>query len=107
MNWNQEKMSYNMEALVINWARERGILEYGTVEGQMSKLREEFQELVDALAADDKAETADAIGDMQVVLAILAELLDMSAYQCYVDAYKVIAQRKGKMVDGVFVKDVA
>jgi len=100
-------MSYNIEALVINWARERGIFEYGTVEGQMDKLQEEFQELVDALAANDTAEIADSIGDMQVVLANLAELLGMSAYECYVDAYKVIAQRTGKMVNGVFVKDVA
>lgn len=96
-----------MEELVLSWARDRGILEYGTVEGQMEKLREEFQELVDALASHNIHETADAIGDMQVVLTILAELLGMSAYQCYVDAYSVIATRKGKMVDGVFVKDVA
>lgn len=105
--WNQETMSYNMEELVISWARERGILEFGTVEGQLEKLREEIQELVDAIAADDQLEIADAIGDMQVVLAILAELMGMSAYKCYVDAYGVIAKRTGKMVDGVFVKDVA
>ena len=96
-----------MEELVIHWARERGILEHGTIQGQMEKLQEEFQELVDALSTNNTEETADAIGDMMVVLTILAELLDMSAYQCYVDAYKVIAQRKGKMVDGVFVKESA
>ena len=96
-----------MEELVLSWARDRGILEHGTVEGQVEKLREEFQELIDALAKHDMHETADAIGDMQVVLTILAELLGMSAYQCYLDAYGVICTRKGKMVDGVFVKEVA
>lgn len=98
-------MSLNMESLILGWAEQRGILENGTVEGQMEKLKEEFEELVDATAKGDVAEIADAIGDMQVVLIILAELQRMSAYKCLQDAYGVIAKRTGKMVDGVFVKD--
>jgi NTP pyrophosphatase (non-canonical NTP hydrolase) len=98
-------MSYNMEHLVLGWAENRGILAAGTVEGQMNKLAEECKELVDALAENNKEEIADAIGDIQVVLIILAELQGMSAYECLCKAYGVIAQRSGKMVNGVFVKD--
>ena len=90
---------------VLNWAKDRGILDNGTVEGQMTKLQEEFDELKDAIAINDEAEIKDAIGDMQVVLIILAELLDMDAQEALQEAYNTISQRKGKMVNGVFVKD--
>ena len=90
---------------VLNWAKDRGILDNGTVEGQMTKLQEEFDELKEALAVNDKVEIKDAIGDMQVVLIILAELLDMDAQEALQEAYNTISKRKGKMVDGVFVKD--
>ena len=98
-------MSYNMEHLVLGWAKDRGILSAGTVAGQLEKLLEEHNELIDAIATDNREEIADAIGDMQVVLIILAELMGMSAYESLCKAYGVIAQRSGKMVDGVFVKD--
>ena len=98
-------MSYNMEHLVLGWAKDRGILATGTISGQLDKLAEEHNELIDAIAADNAEEIADAIGDMQVVLIILAELMGMSAYESLCKAYGVIAQRSGKMVDGVFVKD--
>ena len=98
-------MSHNMESLILNWARDRNILRNGTVEGQLIKLHEEVAELEEAIAKKDNKEIADAIGDIQVVLTILAYLNGMSAYNCMIEAYGVIAQRTGKMVDGVFVKD--
>jgi len=93
--------------LVIGWADDRGILDHGTVEGQMEKLQEEFDELKDAIAKNDMAEIEDAIGDMQVVLIILAQLKGLDALEALRTAYGVIATRKGKMVDGVFVKEEA
>jgi len=93
--------------LILGWADDRGILTNGTVEGQMEKLQEEFDELKAALSMNDRAEIEDAIGDMQVVLIILADLLGMDAQEALRNAYSVIAQRTGKMVDGVFVKDDA
>jgi NTP pyrophosphatase (non-canonical NTP hydrolase) len=98
-------MSINMEQLVLGWAQDRGILAAGTIAGQLDKLAEEHNELVDAIAADNRAEIIDAIGDMQVVLIILAHLQGISAYESLCQAYGVIAKRTGKMVDGVFVKD--
>jgi NTP pyrophosphatase (non-canonical NTP hydrolase) len=100
-----KKMSYNIETLILNWARDRNILRNGTIEGQMLKLHEEVSELEEAIAKKDVKEIADAIGDIQVVLTILAYLNGMSAYNCTVDAYGVIAKRTGKMVDGQFQKD--
>ena len=50
-------------------------------------------------------EINDAIGDMVVVLTNLAHLHGTDIETCIEDAYKVIAKRKGKMINGTFVKD--
>jgi len=47
----------------------------------------------------------DAIGDMYVVLTILALQLDLDIGDCVAMAYEEIRDRKGKMVNGVFVKE--
>lgn len=94
-----------LEEKVVAWAEDRGILEVGTVEGQMKKLLEEYEELDDALSRKHQIDVADAIGDMQVVLIILAEMRGLSATECLAGAYEIINQRKGKMVDGQFVKE--
>ena len=65
---------------------------------------EEAGELAKALLNKDKPEVIDAIGDMIVVLTNLAALENLNVEDCIDSAYKVIAQRKGKMVNGTFVK---
>lgn len=90
------------------WAEERGIFEKGTVSGQLDKLYEEFQELEVAYNNDDDKtvdDMADAVGDMTVVLVILADLMGISFGECLYRAYSQIRNRKGKMVNGVFVKE--
>ena len=96
----------SLEDLVVSWAEDRGILEQGTIEGQLCKLQEEVNELKEAYDKDDRTEYADAIGDCAVVLVILAEMYGLDYRDCLSTAYGVIAQRKGRMIDGVFVKDV-
>lgn len=95
-----------MEDLVLGWAEDRGILSQGTIEGQLTKLQEELDELKEAFEKDDRTEYADAVGDMAVVLIILADMYGLSFKDCLASAYGVIATRKGRMIDGVFVKDV-
>jgi len=94
-----------MEDLIINWAEERGILDQGTIEGQLDKLQEEVDELKEAFTDDNRTEYADAIGDCSVVLIILAELYGLKYRDCLSSAYCEIAQRKGRMVDGIFIKE--
>ena len=50
-------------------------------------------------------ETIDAIGDMVVVLTNLARLSGTDIEVCIEDAYEAISSRKGKMINGTFVKD--
>lgn len=72
---------------------------------QTLKLGEEFGELCQGLAKGREADVKDAIGDMVVVLTILSMQLGTSIEDCTALAYEEIKDRKGKMVNGVFVKE--
>lgn len=102
----KETQSFGMtEFQVMQWAQARGIYENGTALGQASKTVEEACELLIAIAKNDKAEIADAIGDVMVTLVNVGVLTDLDVRQCFYNAYKVIEHRKGYLnKDGVFVK---
>ena len=89
------------------WAAERNLVEGSTIEGQLGKLAEEMQELREAIEKHDSRETQDAIGDMVVVLTVICEKLDLSLKRSMSAAFDEIKDRKGRMVDGQFVKEVA
>jgi NTP pyrophosphatase (non-canonical NTP hydrolase) len=91
--------------LIRNWAENKGILDKATSKDQMMKLVEEVGELSKAIQEQDKAEIEDAIGDCMVVLIILASMNGLYAENCLDTVYSVISKRKGKMVDGMFVKE--
>jgi len=88
-----------------HWAATRGLYERGDSKTQYIKLQEEAGELAKALLNNEKAEVIDAIGDMVVVLTNLAHLEGVHIETCINTAYKVINKRKGKMLNGTFVKD--
>ena len=87
------------------WAQDRGLYDEGNTHTQYVKLQEEAGELAKALLKNDYDEVNDAIGDMVVVLTNLAHLHGTEIEYCIEDAYKVIAKRTGKMINGTFVKD--
>ena len=91
--------------LIRDWAGSRGLYSKGDTKTQFCKLMEEAGELGRAILKDDEAEFVDAVGDMVVVLTNLAHLRGVSIEHCIDSAYKVISNRKGKMVNGTFVKD--
>ena len=94
----------NYFPLIRDWAKDRGIYDKGNSHTQYVKLMEEAGELAEALLKNDKYEVKDAIGDMVVVLTNLAVLEGMQIENCIESAYNEIANRKGKMENGTFVK---
>ena len=88
-----------------DWASERGIYDKGNSHTQYVKLMEEAGELAQALLKKNKAETIDAIGDIVVVLTNLAKLEGYNIENCIDASYNEIANRKGKMINGTFVKN--
>ena len=87
-----------------DWGRNHGI---DNPDKQTVKLLEECGELAHEVSRgqyDSKA-TEDAIGDIGVVLIILADMLGYSFGDCLGLAYNEIKDRKGKTVGGGFIKD--
>jgi len=151
-------------ALIEQWAEDRNLVEGSTGAAQMLKLYEEFGELAGGLARSDMSVVKDSVGDVIVVLTIVAaqagfsirkgpvmhiagderaimcqmgeyigflanaartqstteaahvpfimgalqalcEQIDVDVDECIRLAYDDIKDRKGQMVDGVFIKE--
>jgi len=94
-----------MENQILEWANDRELLKPENHTKQFIKLSEEVGELANALLKDNKDAQIDAIGDIQVVLIILAKQLGLDYNKCLESAYNEIKNRKGKTVNGTFIKD--
>ena len=91
--------------LVIKWAKERDLVHEKNVPFQMMTVTEEIGELAAAVSRKNRDETIDAIGDSFVTLIILSAQLGLNPKDCLLSAYTEIHDRKGKTVDGTFIKD--
>lgn len=94
-----------LQAQVEDWADAKGLLKKENVNAQFLKVIEEVGELAASIARNDEEETIDAIGDTFVTLIILSAQLGYDPVACLGGAYDVISKRKGKTVDGVFIKN--
>lgn len=72
---------------------------------QAIKLLEEFGELARGLLKNDQEIIVDSLGDMLVVLIILHQQLGYTLNGTLHVAWNEIKNRKGKTIDGVFVKE--
>lgn len=97
------KLTNEFQSIVF-WANERGIFN-GSIESQFIKLQEEIGELAIGIMQHNAEEINDAIGDCVVVLTILAEMNGTPIELCINGAYQEIKNRKGKMINGTFVKE--
>jgi len=85
------------------WHHARNLINGSTDQAQMLKLVEEIGELAGNVARGKPI--ADDIGDMLVILTNIAERNGLTLGRCAAEAWMDIKDRKGKMVDGVFVKE--
>ena len=102
-------MKYDMNIFelieaVESWAIERG-LDKADTSKQFLKVTEEVGEVARSLARSDKEGLKDGIGDVVVTLIILAMQNELILEECLQAAYDEIKDRKGKMLNGVFVKE--
>jgi NTP pyrophosphatase (non-canonical NTP hydrolase) len=89
---------------VLSWAKELGLDNPNNHQAQLIKLMEEIGELCNAILKSKREAEEDAFGDIQVVLEILAKQRGIDLEKAYKDAYEVIKNRKGQMVNGSFIK---
>ena len=86
------------------WAIDRGI-QSGNPEAQMVKLLEEAGELASGINKNKLDLIIDSIGDVYVVLVILCMQLGLDINDCIKAAYEEIKDRRGELVNGLFVKE--
>ena len=87
------------------WAFDRNLVEGSNPQAQFTKLIEEAGELATGISKKRPDLVMDGIGDMVVVLTILAAQYDVNIEQCIQLAWDEIKDRKGVMRDGIFIKN--
>lgn len=106
---------------VINWAKDKGILEKATPLTQHAKTIEEVSELGEALYYQSKnidtyinakgvmctteEEILDGLGDSLVTILIQCKMQDLNPLECLETALNVIEKRSGTIINGQFVKN--
>ena len=87
-----------------DWATERGLNKTSN-DKQLIKLTEELGELAEGHNKQNDGQVADSLGDMFVVMTIYCLQRGISISECINQAVETIKDRKGKTVDGVFIKE--
>lgn len=90
---------------VQRWGREKGI---DNPKNQLNKVIEEVGEIAHEITRDKIAnnpDLKDALGDTLVTIIILADICGYDFQDCLMEAYGEISSRKGKTIDGNFIKD--
>ena len=88
---------------VVKWHQDRNLIEGSTDKDQALKLLQELGELSDSICKGK--DISDDIGDMLVVMINIVERNNLTLTHCLQEAWIDIKDRKGKMVDGIFVKE--
>lgn len=94
----------NYTSKIKQWAEDRGL---NTLDpkAQMLKLLEEAGELAEGIAKNRPEQIEDSIGDVIVVITVLTTQLGLDINECIAKAYEEIKDRKGKVINGVFIKE--
>jgi NTP pyrophosphatase (non-canonical NTP hydrolase) len=90
---------------ITQWADDKGILVPDNAPKQSMKIMEELGETMGAILKGKKTdEVIDGIGDILVTVIILAKQLGLEPTECLESAWNEIKDRKGKTVNGTFIK---
>ena len=86
-----------------DWHEERNLIEGSTDKDQVLKLMQELGELSDSVCKGN--DIRDDLGDMMVVMINIMKRNNITMNNCLTVAYNDIKDRKGRMIDGIFVKE--
>lgn len=103
----EEQMTNTLDQLVEQvqqWSIDKD-LHKGNSDRQALKFYEEAGEVASALSRGQMDALKDGIGDTVVTLIILAQQHDMTLQECLQYAYDEIKGRKGKTINGTFIKE--
>ncbi len=97
-----------MDELIQNikqWADAKNLLKEENSQAQMLKVLEEVGETAGALLKNKNQEIIDGLGDSFVTLIILCYQLELEPKQCLQAAWDEIKNRKGKTINGTFIRE--
>lgn len=104
-----------LKELVLEWADDKDLLHEENADVQFGKFIEEVFEFktemdfysnkAEILKSINKEHMEDEMGDIFVTLIILCEDLEIDPVVCLEMAYEKISKRKGKTINGTFVKE--
>lgn len=101
-----DEMNLNdIQDSVTQWAHDRNLIEGTTTDKQFVKLIEEAGEVAECLAKGYDETLRLEIGDMLVVLNNICVQKGFTLNECFLAAWMKIKDRKGRMVDGYYVKE--
>lgn len=87
------------------WGYDKGIIQAANPMAQWNKTQEEVNELKEAIEKKDREATIDAIGDVIVTVLLQAKIQKIDVTESLESVYDIISKRKGKLVNGTFVKE--
>lgn len=100
---SNDQVTGELVYLISLWHHRRNLIEGSTDKDQFHKLIQECAELSDNMCK--KRDIRDDIGDIMVVLINIMARNKLTMSECLETALRDIAPRKGKMIDGIFVKE--
>ena len=123
--FNEDHVFEILREKVLNWAKDKDLLHERNAEKQLLKFMEEVFEFRDEWIlclhefkkcsygkADDHPEVVEhrgnmklEMGDIFVTLIILCDQLNLDPVECLFKAYEKIKDRKGKTINGTFIKE--
>lgn len=95
-----EKFTANLKG----WANARGLLSKDP-HIQFTKIVEELGEMSAAYNKRKLTKLKDSVGDLFVTIIIFCHQVGLDPQECFNYAWEQIAHRKGKTVNGVFIKE--
>jgi len=97
--------AYPRNAEIIGFFEDRGLYERTTWKAQFLKLEEEVDELKDALLLGDDEQVLNEAGDCYICLLNVLHSCGLTMDNAVDYATNKIVKRKGKVVNGQFVKE--
>lgn len=95
-------MTFEQLTLRLNeWRKQRNLAD---PKAQTMKVMEEVGELSAAINKQNREKLIDSLGDTLVTVILLAQIEGLDPTKCLESAWQVIADRKGKTVNGSFIK---
>ena len=104
----EEEKDMKFEELKINveeWANEKDLIKFENRFKQFEKVVEEVFELKEEIIQNNLDNMELEMGDCLVTLIILSKQLGIDIVDCLEQAYNKIKFRRGKTIDGKFIKE--